>query len=172
MQVRRRIVVNQSIDSVWQVVAIDFDKIGDIITAVNSSALDHTIQPLVEGAPAGGRVCSTDNLGEIKEIITRFDERKKLLSYQADVSGLPKFVKNLENNWSLNSLGDNKTEIKMRIEGNLAGIGVLMTPVMKVWLGKIGQKTLEEVKYYAETGKIHPRKVEALQKVGRSPAAA
>lgn len=147
MQVRKSIVVNQSIDKVWQVVAIDFDKIGDIVTAVNSSVLDHTIQPLVKGAPAGGRVCSTDSLGEIKEIITRFDASKKLLSYKADVGGLPKFVKDLENNWSLHSLGNNKTEIKMCIEGNLAGIGVLMTPVMKIWLGKIGQKTLEEVKY-------------------------
>ncbi len=169
MQVKRSITVNQPIEKVWKIIAIDFGKIGDIITAVNSSTLDNSIEPAIEGAVAAGRVCQTNSMGEIREIITSYDENNKILGYEADVSGLPKFVRGLENNWSLHSRDRHTTEIKMLIKGNLVGIGFLMTPIMEFWLSRMGKKILEEVKYYAETGKVHPDKIKAFQTVDLSP---
>ena len=43
---------------------------------------------------------------------------------------------------------------------------------MRAQMGKSANVILEELKHDAETGNIHPRKVRALKRAGRTPATA
>ena len=172
MDVKKTITVDQSLEKVWQIMATDYTKIGEWTSAVDYSKPNGAIKTTLEDAPAGGRVCTAPDFGDIKETITQFNEDKKKFSYKADASAMPGFVKGISNDWSFRSLGPKKTEVNMHIHVDLNAFpGALMSPLMRIQMTKAGNTVLE-LKYYAETGNIHPRKVKALKKAGRTPATA
>jgi len=43
----------------------------------------------------------------------------------------------------------------------MKGLGFLLTPLVKVKLGKVGDVLLDEFKFYVENGKPHQRKIAA-----------
>ena len=173
MEIKRSITVNQSLGRVWDIMATDYTKVGEWTSQITFSKPNSEVKTKFSGAPAGGRVCSAPGFGDIKETITHFDEADKYFRYQADISSMPFFVKGLANNWRFRSLGPEKTQVDMKIELELNTFpGTLMAPVMRAQLGKTSNIILEELKYYAETGEIHPRKLKALKKAGRTPATA
>lgn len=78
---------------------------------------------------------------------------------------MPPFVRAIANGWRFRSLGPQKTEVNMKMELDLNAFpGALMAPVMRLRMGKTANVILKELKYYAETGQVPPRKVKALQK--------
>ena len=173
MEIKRTATVNQSIEKVWEIMATDYTKVGEWTSQITFSKPNSEVKTKLDGAPAGGRVCSAPGFGDIKETITHFDEGEKYFRYQADISSMPFFVKGMANNWRFRSLGANKTQVDMKIELDLNAFpGALMAPVMRSQLGKTSNIILEELKHYAETGEIHPRKLKALIKAGRTPATA
>ena len=48
----------------------------------------------------------------------------------------------------------------MDFTADMKGLGFILAPIVKMKLGKIGDELLEELKYYLENGKQHPRKIE------------
>lgn len=173
MEIKKSVTVNQSIDKVWEIMATDYTKVGEWTSAINFSKNNNEVKTKLQDAPAGGRVCTAPGFGDVKETITRYDERNKAFSYKADISSMPFFVKGIANNWSFHPLGPGKTEVNMKIDLDLNAFpGALMAPVMRSQLSKTSNVILEELKHYAETGTIHPRKVKALKTAGRTPAAA
>lgn len=173
MDIEKSITVDQPVGKLWQIMATDYTSVGEWTSTVNVSKPNGAVTTKLEGAPAGGRVCTAPGFGDIEETLTRFDEKHKIFSYKADASGMPGFVKGLHNTWSFRPLGPSKTEVTMRIEVELnAFLGTLVAPVMRAHMSKVGKVALEELKYYAKTGRIHPRKVRALQKAGRVTVAA
>ena len=173
MEIKKSITVDQSIDKVWEIMATDYTRVGEWTSAINVSKPNDEVKTKLQDAPAGGRVCTAPGFGDVKETITRYDESKKAFSYKADISSMPFFVKGIANNWSFRPLGPNKTEVNMKIDLDLNAFpGTLMAPIMRSQLSKTSNVILEELKYYAETGNIHPRKLKALKKAGRTPATA
>lgn len=173
MNVEKSITVDQPVSKLWQIMATDYVKVSEWTSTVSASKPNDAVTTTLEGAPTGGRVCTAPGFGDIKETITHFDEKSKTFSYKADASGMPGFVKGLGNTWSFRKLGPNKTEVAMRIQVDLNAFpGALMAPLMRAQMGRVGKITLEELKHYAETGQLHPRKVRALKKAERAPAPA
>ena len=173
MQIKKSITVDQSMEKVWQIMATDYTKVGEWTSEIAVSENNDEVKTKLEDAPAGGRVCTAPGFGDVKETITHFDESKKHFRYKADISSMPFFVKGIANTWSFRSLGPKKTEVNMKLDLDLNAFpGALMAPLMRVKMSKTANTILEELKYYAETGNIHPRKVKALKKAGRTPAAA
>ena len=173
MEIKKLAVINQSIDKVWQIMATDYTKVGDWTSQITFSKDNDEVKTRLENAPAGGRVCTAPGFGDVKETITHFDEDDRYFRYQADISSMPFFVKGIANNWRFRSLGPGKTEVDMKLELDLNAFpGTLMAPIMRSQLSKTSNIILEELKYYAETGSVHPRKLKALKKAGRTPATA
>jgi hypothetical protein len=47
-------------------------------------------------------------------------------------------------------------------EVEFKGIGVILSPIVKIKLGKVGDEMLDDFKYYVENDKPHPRKLTAV----------
>ena len=78
---------------------------------------------------------------------------------------MPFFVKNLVNNWQVTEQGNRQAAVNMKLNIDLMPvIGTLMAPMMKVQMGKLLGEAVEELKFFVENGKPHPRKVQAMQK--------
>lgn len=172
MEIKKTMKINQSVDKLWEIMATDYTKVAKWTSILHASKNNDEVKTKLEGAPAGGRVCTAPGFGDIKETITHYDERKKHFRYDADISSMPFFVKAIANNWSFRSLGAKSTEVTMRMELDLNAFpGALMAPIMRSQMAKQGNTILEELKYYAETGKIHPRKLKLLKQSGQPVAA-
>ena len=166
MFVKTQIEVNAPIDAVWAVVAHDFfgaDKWAASLD-LSQARTDVGPGPSGSGLVSNGRACAT-TLGDVSETITHYDEAAKTLSYSAVAPSMPFFVKGLKNTWTLTPKGKGKTTVGTNIEVALMRIiGDMMSPMMKMQMGKLMRETMEELKFYIEEGKPHPRKVRAIQK--------
>ena len=73
------------------------------------------------------------------------------------------------NTLRLRADGQTSTDVEMQAEVKLNPmLGWLMRPIIEIQLHKLVDQFVEELKYYAETGNIHPRKLKALRKAARS----
>lgn len=96
--------------------------------------------------------------GPTKQELTSFDAERYELSYKS-LSGTPFFIKSVNASWILKKVDDNVTKLNMNVRVETKGImGVVLTPVVKIKLGKLGLELVEELKYFIENGKPHLRK--------------
>jgi hypothetical protein len=83
--------------------------------------------------------------------------------YQA-TEGRPWFLKHAQNHWAVRSLGPQTSLVEVQAELNLSFFpGLLLAPLLKFQMGRVGAQSLEELKYYAERDQPHPRKLKAQQ---------
>jgi hypothetical protein len=165
MQLHGQISINASANAVWRLLAHDFANIGAWASAIPSSKANADL-PVPEGAEVGGPVCSTavPCFGDVEESMTSYDEPSMRFAYQA-TKGRPWFLKHAENYWSLRSLGLHTSLVETRAEIDINTFpGFLLAPLLKYQMGRIGARTLEELKYYDEHDQPHPRKMHALQR--------
>jgi len=157
MEVKRKITVNASADRLWEILGTDYDKVGEWTSEVPSSSPNPDL-------PVGqGRVCSTDGFGDAKETITQFDEKRRELAYVAEIEKMPFFVKEMGNHWRVEPKGGNRSIVHMHLQGKLMPVfKQLMSGTMAKQMAKSADVILEELKYYAETGNVHPRKVQQM----------
>ncbi len=77
----------------------------------------------------------------------------------------PWFIKNISNTWTVST--SNPSERVVRIEPEI-NINILLGLLMKLFMPlllKLGTNTIEELKYYIENEKPHPRKLKVLEKL-------
>ena len=167
IEVTRNAVVNVSADRLWSILADDFDKIGEWARGVDSSG-PNTDAAVPEGASVGGRVCEAPGFGSINESFTSFDPAERSYAFEATASKIPSFVRNLTNHTSVKSLGEEQSEVRLRITADTPGVrGALVKPLMSRKFGQAIDATLEDLKIFAESGKISSEKSKALAKAGR-----
>ena len=163
MQIKEQFTVETSADKVWEVLGHNFDSVADWASGVYVSQ-GNTSDRVLLNAPYSGRVCETV-IGRFDETITRYDEGEKVVSYTAKGDKMPFFVKQLSNSWTVTSLSDDKCQVEMCMEASLLPVfNIIMAPMMRMQFSGVVKKTIEELKYFAEKGVAHPRKVEAQQK--------
>lgn len=164
MKIIKQLKIQAPIDTVWKIWAVDFDKAGDWMAFVNHSyEVDPTVA--VADAPIAGRVCefSTSVDGPIAvEDVTKFDH----VNYELDIAVTPKnfpapIVKNLVST-KLIKISEEETIMDFVANVKLTTLGNIMSPVIKAGFSKQLGQMLEELKYYAETGVVHPRKQKKL----------
>jgi len=120
------------------------------------------------------RACSTavPGFAEVQERLTAYDELGMTYTYVA-TQGLPVFVRHAENTWSVQALGPDQCLVEARTMVHVALVpGVLVLPLMKVQLKRLVTQVFEELKYYAENDRVHPRKLKALRSQTHRGAAA
>ena len=153
MNVHRELTINASADRLWQILGDDYAKVGEWTTQVLSS------QPNPDLRVGEGRVCVTDGFGDAKETLTQYDEQKRELAYVATIEKMPFFVKEMANAWRVEPKGESRSIVHMDMNGKLLPVfKQIMTRPMSKQLAKSADLFLRDLKYYAETGDIHPEK--------------
>lgn len=162
IEIKKQVTISGSTADVWRVLAHEFDRVGEWATTIAQSKPNPDASPIA-GAEVSGRICVVPGFGDLKESFTHYDEANMTFSYEA-VQGMPFFVKTAVNTWSLTQKG-NQTVVDMRliVDVNLFP-GKLMAPILRGQFDKQASEIVQELKYYIENGKPHPRKVSALQK--------
>lgn len=165
LHLNRRTTIHAPAQLVWHVLAHEFSAIGRWASAIPASQAVPNL-PALAGAEVGGRVCATavPGFAAIQETFTSYDEPSMYFAYQA-TAGRPWFLKQAENHWFVRSLGPEAAEVETRAEIDLPLFpGLFLAPLLTLQMGRVGARTLEELKYYLEQDQVHPRKRKALQK--------
>lgn len=126
--------LNAPASVVWQVFGERFGDVADWTDAIAKSTLDGELK---EGAV---RTCDLKAFGpvpagKITEELTRFQPSERALTYNV-LSGLPKFIHQIENAWTLHDLGDGRTRVQSIATFDIAWWMVMMIPVMRGQMGK------------------------------------
>lgn len=167
MDVIRAITINAPAEKPWKILADDYDKVGEWTSEVESST------PNLDLPQGQGRVCATPGFGDAKETITEFDKTRRTFSYKAELATMPFFVREFRNSWRVEPKGGTQSVVHVHMTANLMPIfGQLMGSIMKKQIVKSIDVSLEELKYYAENDKIHPRKAKQLKELIAKPSTA
>ncbi|MEO0689716.1 MAG: SRPBCC family protein [Pseudomonadota bacterium] len=155
IHVTRRI--EAPVETVWKIIGEEYAQVGEWGSAVLASK-PRAGTPKVAGAPVAGRICET-SLGPFTEAIEAYDARRHTLTYSATGDKMPGFMKGLQNTWKLRSLGANATEATMTLSADIAfPMNILMGWMMKMQFKKASTETVDDLQYFAETGRVSERK--------------
>ena len=159
---RSQITIDASVDRVWQVLAEDFAAIGKWSSGVDYS---EGSGKGINGSKHTERACKISAVGfsDTKERILQYDHNRTL-RYSL-YHGLPGFVTSAENTWTLEEISSNTTHIVGQTEMHVKGImGFLFRGLMRSNLDRVLAEMAEEVKYFIEKGRPHPKKLKAIAK--------
>ena len=163
------IIIDAPADAAWQVVAGQFDRIGDWATAIPSSAAAPAMPtgalPALD-APVPGRVCRTGIalVPEATETIVAYDAAARSLTYEA--SGLPAFVTRARNRWQITALGPHRCRAEFQAQLQVRGVlGRLARWWLLARVGRTGRHVLADLRHVVEHGTPSPRKQRQLNRV-------
>jgi hypothetical protein len=162
MQIKSHTTINASASDVWHVIAHQFDAIGQWASSIPTSYAAPDASPPA-GADVGARVCATGVRGfkDVREQFISYDEEAMRFAYEA-TAGLPWIVRHAENHWQVVPLDQSRCQVVARAVVDLRIFpGLLLAPLLRMQMNRLGQRTFEELKYYVEHGRPHPRKVES-----------
>ena len=156
MKITSQLTINAPIARVWKILAYDFATIGDWASGVEKSIINLKAN-VPEGATVGGRICQVPGFGDIIESFVHYDEDNKTYTYEA--TGMPFFVSKAFNTWRTRAIDAETTYVEFEADMQMMPvIGAVMSIPMRSQLTTILDNATEELKYFAETGYIHPRK--------------
>jgi len=167
MKIATDIVIDKPIAVVWDVVGTQFGN-----AHVWASALLHTRGhgEKISEQVAASRTCEVRGMGRVQEKLLEFDPLGYSLTYKG-VDGFPFFVGSAVNRWRLVAEGTG-THVYSDVEVITKGLtGTLMSSMMKMQMSGLMRTTLEDLKFYVESGRPHPRKQKTLaaaQKLARA----
>jgi Polyketide cyclase / dehydrase and lipid transport len=161
----RSAIIDAPADTVWEVVADQFDRIGDWATAIADSAACPAGNPVAD-APVPGRVCHTGIalVPEVTETIVAFDQPARTLVYEA-TAGMPAFVTRARNRWQVAAAGDARAQVSLAADLQVRGLlGWLARWWLLVQVGRTGRHLLDDLRHYCEHGTASPRKQRQLDR--------
>lgn len=171
LHLKGHMTINASAKKVWRILAHDFGNIGQWASAIPvSQPLPDLLAPAE--AEVGGRICSPAVAGfaDVQETFTYYDERSMSFAYQA-TEGRPWFLKHTENHWVVRELGPQTALVETRAEITMRLFpGLFLAPLLQFQMGRVSVRSFEELKYYVEHNRPHPRKLKAQQKRGQKAA--
>ena len=130
VQIKDQMAVKAPASKVWQVLAHEFDKIGQWSSGITESRGIVDISAPV-GAPVGGRVCLSPGFGgDAEESFTYYDEQAMRFGYKA-IGDLPWpwLLKSAENNWRVHLQEPDTSMVEFRAEVDVKLLpGLLLLP--------------------------------------------
>ncbi|WP_422858870.1 SRPBCC family protein [Flagellimonas sp. S174] len=157
MKINKTLQINEPAQKVWDVLYTNYGDACQWASTVNESK-----EREVVGSDYVGRTCSTV-FGDVSEIIDRADADKMELQYHLDDT--PFIMKAATANWKVKPLSINTSSVTMDLDVTLATLpGLLMGWMIKPKMRKDIYTTMEDLKYYIETGKQSEAKIKSDQK--------
>ena len=158
MNIKREITIEKPISEVWEVLANQFGEIDKWASIISKSEVSG---PAIDGTDYSIRTTMTAK-GETKQQLTSFEPDKHSISYKS-ISGTPPIVKQVFAEWTLNKKGENSTALSLDFKANLNVIGAILSPIVKVKFGKVGDILLDDLTHYIENGKPSSNKMKSMQ---------
>jgi hypothetical protein len=158
MKVYREAIIEKPVKDVWEVMGNQFTQVHLWSSNFKDSKPGGT--PNLPGLDYLYRDTITDR-GQTIQQLDKFDSEDHVLTYHI-TKGIPKIAKKASGDWSLEAMGPNKT--KVRIEFLMEPNNILakiLSPIIKLKLGKVAQEVADELKYYLENSQPHPRNLES-----------
>jgi Polyketide cyclase / dehydrase and lipid transport len=152
------VIIDAPAAAVWEVVAHQFDRIGEWATAIVSSAPTPGPSPIAR-APVAGRACRTGIalVPQVTERIVAYDEANHTLTYQA--VDTPSFLGTARNQWRVTTLDESRTRVSLDATVQVHGIlGRLMYLVLGLQIARTRPQFLHDLKHFVEHGRPSPRK--------------
>lgn len=166
MELRNEIIIEAPAERVWQALGERFMHVSEWAAPITASC------PVGAGEPGVGATRSCNiapfgpvNAGVVKERLTRFDRKAMAFEYEA-LEGMPSFVGHAVNRWSVARVDDRRSQLRIHATLTLRGPMALLGCVIKWQLESGGAKVAEELKYFVENGKPHPRKLASRRSSG------
>jgi len=168
IDIKESIEINSSAAKAWEIIGPNFVNIGTWGRGINKSWENEALKTKIEGAPAGGRYCDVEGFGLADEQIIHYSEQHKEISWNASVSKMPDFVKNLQNQLKVEPISENTCRVTTNITADLTGIsGFIMGGIIKNNMIKLVKGFVKDWKTYAETGEVSDTKKRELAKQGK-----
>lgn len=164
--------INVSAEKLWQIAGKQFEDAYLWATTVDHS--EGAGAAKFEGASCDTRACelSASGFDRIEEKVTKYSDEKMNFAYQV-TSGMPKFVSSASNDWTVVSIGPNKSKLVMKADFRVKGLmGSLMKGMMKKKMSKLLKVVLNDIKVYAETGRPSESKQKRINKIANKKVAA
>lgn len=161
LEISSTFVVNASADRIWEIMVDEFTDVAAWASGLASSR-PNPRAPGSDGTPEG-RVCEVPGLGFTDERFTVFDPAGRTFGYSVDAEKVPSFLSGMTNVWTLRPLGPERTEVTQRLTAQVHGpVGAVLKPVMQRQFGKLLANVKDDLRAYAETGRVSPRKAREL----------
>lgn len=157
MEIQTEILVDAPAAEAWRVLGQNFAAIGQWSATFRTSSL--------EGALGVGAIRTCEGVGfgpfppsQVTEKLTRFDPEAMCFAYVA-TSGLPSFIEEASNVWSIDAMGPGKCRVRSCAEVRpvwwLRPLGFLIPLLAQRDMDRFS----EELQYQIERGSPHPRKI-------------
>lgn len=160
MKIRTEITIEKKANEIWEVMGNQFDQIHIWASFFKDSK------------PSGEKKFSEIDYSARETVVEKgenthsldvFDSENHLLSYTV-TAGAPPFAEKAEAQWSLESRNDQSCTVSINVNMELKDmIPEEKATEVKGWLAKSSEEMLEELKFYIETGNLHPRKVKVKE---------
>lgn len=151
------ITIDAPADHVWDILGPRFDRIGDWASAITRSTTEPPSGCIATGT---ARLCSSAVPGvpQVREQLTAYDPDLMTLTYVA-TAGMPSFVTLATNTWTVTAEGPARCRatIAAQVEVNGA-IARVALAILAPNLARMGRRTLDDLRHYAEHGEPSPRK--------------
>jgi hypothetical protein len=158
LRFKEEVMIEKNIDEVWEVLGNQFTEAN--IWASNFKSSKPGGEPKLPGLDYLHRETMTEN-GENVQELDEFDSINYSLSYHIS-RGVPAIAKSALGKWSLAKTKDNQTRMDVHFILKTKGLlGLIMSPVISKKVERASAEIVEELKYYLEKGKPHPRKFAA-----------
>ena len=166
MHIRDKVEVAASAERAWEVLGDGFGQFHQWSTALVSSTLKGQL------GTGASRVCRVRAFGPfpaavIEEQLTEFNPDQKRYTYVAR-SGMPAMFKSAQNTWTIEAIDASHCVIHTHA---VVKLSVWMWPLgwlFPLLLKRDFKKFSEEMKFYIEHQKIHPRKAQSLLQPAQS----
>ena len=149
MKILKKLTINSPIAKVWDVLGNQFEHIDRWSSLIEKSEVSG--DPNLPGVHFSVRSTLT-TAGPTQQELVSFNTAQHSLSYKA-IAGTPFFFKSVNAKWSLTKDTDERTNLELDFEVKFKGLFMLLSPLVKLKLGKVGDDLLEDFKYYVENDK-------------------
>ena len=134
MKIQTALNIDAPASAVWQVLGEQFGDVANWSDAIEKSSLDRA---LGEGAV---RTCDLKAFGpvpagKVTEELTQFDRGSQSLTYVVR-SGVPKFMRFVENAWTVEAIDDSRSRVTSQARFDLAWWMLPLFPLLRIQLGR------------------------------------
>ncbi|MEM7624322.1 MAG: SRPBCC family protein [Planctomycetota bacterium] len=147
--------INATPQQAWRVVAEQWGQVDRWASTVAHSELTGKL------GVGAVRSCSVPGTPGFKETLLTYNPDEMSLSYQP-TEGMPPFVKKAVGTWKISPEDGNRVTVDIAVVLDIAeGTPLPVVGMVKHQFGQLVDVTGDDVKYFLENGKPHPRKLMA-----------